>query len=276
MGYCTTATWRVSWDEQPHRPAHDVVEVDRAVEEGRDRALLGRAHRLDRGQPVDEEPVALVGRHPAGAGVRLGDVALVLQRGHVVADGGRRDAEAVPLDERLGARPAPRWRRSPRRSRAARRAAAPPASPPPGIVGSGHAARLALVVLECQSYSAEARRFWTVGWRGAVHRGRRPASGSPATSGSTSTSPWSAAPDGLLVVDTHALGRRRARGDRGRARARRRRGGRRGQHPRALRPHLRQRRPSGRRTARSRSTPTRWPPSRRCRPASGSRRCTTT
>ena len=55
------------------------------------------------GQPVDEQPVALVGRDPAGAGVRLGDEPLLLQRGHVVADGGRRDAEPVPLDQRLGA-----------------------------------------------------------------------------------------------------------------------------------------------------------------------------
>ena len=38
-----------------------------------------------------------------GAGVRLGDVALVLQDGHVVADGGRGHAEPVPLGERLGA-----------------------------------------------------------------------------------------------------------------------------------------------------------------------------
>ena len=89
--------------EQPHRAVHHVVEVDRAVEEGGDRALLGGAHRLERGQPVDEQPVALVGRDPAGAGVRLGDEPLLLQRRHVVADGGRRDAERVPLDQRLGA-----------------------------------------------------------------------------------------------------------------------------------------------------------------------------
>ena len=96
-----------------------------------DRPALGRRQRLDRGEPVDEQPVALVGRDPAGAGVRLGDVALVLERGHVVADRGRRDAEVVPLDQRLGARPAPGWRRSPRRWRAARRACGPPARAPP-------------------------------------------------------------------------------------------------------------------------------------------------
>ena len=43
-----------------------------------------------------------VGIRP-GAGVRLGDEPLLLQRGHVVADGGRGDAEPVPVDERLGA-----------------------------------------------------------------------------------------------------------------------------------------------------------------------------
>ena len=58
---------------------------------------------LTPGELVDEEAVALVGGDAPGAGVRLGDEALVLQRRHVVADGGRGDAEAVPLGERLGA-----------------------------------------------------------------------------------------------------------------------------------------------------------------------------
>jgi hypothetical protein len=35
--------------------------------------------------------------------VRLADVALLLQHGHVVADGGRRDPELVPLDQGLAA-----------------------------------------------------------------------------------------------------------------------------------------------------------------------------
>jgi hypothetical protein len=89
--------------QQAHGSAYDVVEVGRALEEAVHRAALGRAERLDRRQPVDEEPVALVGRDAAGAGVRLGDVALVLERCHVVAHGGRRDAEVVPLGDRLAA-----------------------------------------------------------------------------------------------------------------------------------------------------------------------------
>jgi hypothetical protein len=76
------------------------VGVIGAVEQGGDRALLGGAHRLDRAQAVDEQPVALVRRHPAGAGVGLVDEALLLQRCHVVAHGGRRDIEPVPLDQR--------------------------------------------------------------------------------------------------------------------------------------------------------------------------------
>jgi hypothetical protein len=72
--------------EQPHRSLHHVVEVVGTFEERGDRPALGGTHRLDLGQPVHEEPVALVGRDPARAGVRLGDQPLLLQRGHVVAD----------------------------------------------------------------------------------------------------------------------------------------------------------------------------------------------
>jgi hypothetical protein len=89
--------------EQPHRPLDDVVEVDRAVEDGGDRSLLGRAHRLDAGEPVDEQPVALVGRDAPGAGVGLRDQPLLLQSRHVVAHGRGRDAQTVSLDQRLGA-----------------------------------------------------------------------------------------------------------------------------------------------------------------------------
>ena len=39
------------------------------------------------GDVVDEEAVALVGRHPSGRRVRLGEVALLLQHGHLVAHG---------------------------------------------------------------------------------------------------------------------------------------------------------------------------------------------
>ena len=45
------------------------------------------------GQRVDEVPVALLGRHPAGAGVGLLEVALLLERDHVVAHRGRRHAD---------------------------------------------------------------------------------------------------------------------------------------------------------------------------------------
>jgi hypothetical protein len=40
---------------------------------------------------------------PARAGVRLGDQPLLLQCGHVVAHGGGRDTQSVPLDQRLAA-----------------------------------------------------------------------------------------------------------------------------------------------------------------------------
>ena len=89
--------------QQPDGAAEHVVQVDGAVEEPLDRPPLGHRQRLDRRQPVDEEPVALVGGHPAGAGVRLGDVALLLEHRHVVADRGRGDAEVVPLGEGLAA-----------------------------------------------------------------------------------------------------------------------------------------------------------------------------
>ena len=89
--------------EQPHRAVHHVVEVDGADQEALDRAALGRRERLDPGELVDEQPVAAVGRHPAGARVRLAEVALFLQHGHVVAHGGRGDPQLVALDEGLAA-----------------------------------------------------------------------------------------------------------------------------------------------------------------------------
>ena len=41
-GYCTTATWRVSWASSRTVRLDDVVEVDRAVEERADRPALRR------------------------------------------------------------------------------------------------------------------------------------------------------------------------------------------------------------------------------------------
>ena len=53
--------------EQAHRPAHDVVEVDGAGQEGLDGPALRRGQGLDLGEPVDEEAVALVRGDPPGA-----------------------------------------------------------------------------------------------------------------------------------------------------------------------------------------------------------------
>ena len=89
--------------QQAHGAVDDVVEVDGALEELGDGALLGGAHRLHGREPVDEQPVAGIGRHPPGAGVRGGDQPLLLERGHVVAHGGGRHAEVVALEQRLGA-----------------------------------------------------------------------------------------------------------------------------------------------------------------------------
>src|SRR5262249_39669404 len=80
-----------------------VVEVDSTVEERLDGPALGGGQRLDGGQPIDEDAVAGVGGDAPGAGVRLGDQPLLLERGHVVADGRRLDAEMVPISEGLAA-----------------------------------------------------------------------------------------------------------------------------------------------------------------------------
>ena len=103
LGYCTTATCRVSWASSRTVRCTTSSRSTAPTRNALDRPALGRGERLDPGQPVDEEPVALVGRHPAGAGVRLADVALLLQHGHVVAHGGRGDAAGVPLDQGLAA-----------------------------------------------------------------------------------------------------------------------------------------------------------------------------
>ena len=87
--------------QQPDGAAQHVVEVDPGLEEGQDRSSLRGRKRLDVVQPVDELAVALLGGHPARAGVRLRDVALGLKDGHVIAHGRTGDAEVVPLDERF-------------------------------------------------------------------------------------------------------------------------------------------------------------------------------
>ena len=89
--------------QQPHRAAQHVVEVDAGFQEFEYRGPLGCRQRLDVFEPVDELPVALLRRYPARAGVRLGDVALRLEDGHVVAHGRAGHAQVVPFDERLRA-----------------------------------------------------------------------------------------------------------------------------------------------------------------------------
>ena len=102
-GYCTTATLRVSWASARTARCSTSSRSTAPSRKASDGPPLGRRQRLDLGEPVDEEPVAGVGGHPAGAGVRLGDQPLLLERGHVVADRRRRDAEVVPVDQRLAA-----------------------------------------------------------------------------------------------------------------------------------------------------------------------------
>ena len=62
---------------------------------------MGRREAGLRVEIVDEEPVPAVGRHPSRRRVRLDQVALTLEDGHVVAHRGARHPEAVPVDERL-------------------------------------------------------------------------------------------------------------------------------------------------------------------------------
>ena len=83
----------------------DVVEVEGALQERRDRPLLGTRPGLDVGEVVDEQPVALVGGHPPRAGMGLAEVPLVLERRHVVAHRGRRHVDCrrdVARTHRLG------------------------------------------------------------------------------------------------------------------------------------------------------------------------------
>ena len=89
--------------QEPCRPVQDVVEVLGSFQQRLDGPALRRRQRLDGRNLVHEEPVALVGGDPSGAGVRGHDEALVLQRSHVVADGGAGNAQMVPFHQGLGA-----------------------------------------------------------------------------------------------------------------------------------------------------------------------------
>ena len=110
--------------EQPHAAAHDVVEVDRAVEERLHRPPLGRRQRLDLRQPVDEQAVALVGGHPARAGVRLGDVARPPPARPCRCARWRWRRRGCAARRSSSSRRAPAWPRSRRRSRAGPRSGA--------------------------------------------------------------------------------------------------------------------------------------------------------
>ena len=102
-GYCTTATLRVSWARV--RTARWSTS-SRSTASSR-KVWMARRSATESGfssvEPVDEEPVPGVGGHPTSARVRLRDQAFLLERRHVVADRRRRDAEIVPVDERLAA-----------------------------------------------------------------------------------------------------------------------------------------------------------------------------
>ena len=88
--------------QQADGAGDQVVDVQGTGHEGVDRSPFGRGERFYRGELVDEEPVALVGGDAPGAGVGLGDVALLLEHGHVVAHSCRGDPELVSLHEGLG------------------------------------------------------------------------------------------------------------------------------------------------------------------------------
>ena len=89
--------------QEAHGAGEHVIQIDRLAEEGLDRLALTGGERTQVGELVDEDPVALVGRHPAGRGVGSRDQLLLFELRHVVADRGRRDAERMPLDDGLGA-----------------------------------------------------------------------------------------------------------------------------------------------------------------------------
>src|SRR5699024_2951639 len=89
--------------EQPHGALQQFVQVDGAAQQFGDGPAFGFGQGFDLGDLVHEHPVSLIGGDPAGGGVRLGDVALLLQHRHIVSDGGGRDAEVVPIDQVAGA-----------------------------------------------------------------------------------------------------------------------------------------------------------------------------
>ena len=89
--------------QQLHGAPQHVFEVHPAFEEGEHGAALCGRERLDVMQRVDELAVTLLGGHPPGARVFLGNEALGLEHGHVVADRRRGHAQLVALQQGLRA-----------------------------------------------------------------------------------------------------------------------------------------------------------------------------
>src|SRR5690606_40949186 len=89
--------------EEPYRAGDDLIEVHRTGEEGLDRPALRGGERLDLREPVDEQAIALVGRHSTRARMGLRYVSHLLECRHVVPDRRRLDSEVVSLPEPLGA-----------------------------------------------------------------------------------------------------------------------------------------------------------------------------
>ena len=90
--------------EQLHAPLQDLFEVeDRLGEVARDRAALRVAEPAAGRERVHVVAVADVGGDPSGAGVRVGEVAELLERRHLVADRGAGHADPGSLGDRLAA-----------------------------------------------------------------------------------------------------------------------------------------------------------------------------
>ena len=69
------------------------------VEERADPLRRGRIEPPGRRDVVDEESISLVGRHTTGGGVRLREVALLLEHRHLVANRGGADSNAGQIGD---------------------------------------------------------------------------------------------------------------------------------------------------------------------------------
>ena len=70
-----------------------------SIEERSDPLRRGRIEAPGGRDVVDEESISLVGRHTTGGGVRLGQVALLLEHRHLVANGGGADSNAGQIGD---------------------------------------------------------------------------------------------------------------------------------------------------------------------------------